>query len=101
MKEMDMQGKTALVTGGAGGIGRAACLEFARADANVVVVDIDSAAAEQTAASVRALGVQALSMTADVSQSTQVQAYVKQSLDKYGRIDYFFNNAGIEGRIAP
>ena len=101
MKEMDMQGKTALVTGGAGGIGRAACLEFARAGANVAVVDIDASAAEQTAADVRALGVQVLAMAADVSQSAQVQAYVKQTMDAYGRIDYFFNNAGIEGRVAP
>src|SRR5262245_35004976 len=101
MKEMDMQGKTALVTGGGDGIGRAACLEFARAGANLAVVDIDSSGAEKTAIDVRALGVQGRSMTADVSQSAQVQAYVKQTIDTYGRIDYFFNNAGIEGRVAP
>jgi NAD(P)-dependent dehydrogenase (short-subunit alcohol dehydrogenase family) len=101
MKEMDMQGKVALITGGGSGIGRAACLEFARAGASVVVVDIDAEAAEKTASEVRALGVKALSVNADVSQSVQVQAYVQQTMGTLGRIDFFFNNAGTEGRVAP
>lgn len=101
MKAMDMQDKVALITGGGSGIGRATCLEFARAGASVVVVDIDTEAAAKTAAEVRALGATALSVSADVSQSAQVQAYVKQTMDAFGRIDYFFNNAGIEGRVAP
>jgi NAD(P)-dependent dehydrogenase (short-subunit alcohol dehydrogenase family) len=101
MKEIDMQDRVALVTGGGSGIGRAACLEFARASARVVAVDIDLDAAEQTAAKIHALGGQALAVRADVSQSAQVQAYVKRTLDKFGRIDCFFNNAGTEGRLAP
>jgi len=101
MKEMDMKNKVALVTGGGSGIGRAACLEFARAGASVVVVDINIEAAEKTANEIRALGGPALSAQADVSQSAQVQAYVQQTLDQFGRIDYFFNNAGIEGRVRP
>lgn len=101
LKELEMAGRVALVTGGGSGIGRAACLEFARAGARVVVVDIDPATAEQTAADVRALGVKAIATVADVSQSAQVQAYVQQAQSTFGRIDYFFNNAGIEGRVAP
>ncbi len=101
MKEMDMSGGVALVTGGAGGIGRAACLEFARAGAKVVVVDIDAEGAERTAAEIHALGGQALATRADVSQTAEVQAYVKLTVDTFGRIDYFFNNAGIEGKVGP
>lgn len=101
MKEMDLHDRVALVTGGGSGIGRAACFEFARAGAHVVTVDIDMAAAEKTAAEIRALGGQALAVQADVSQSAQVQAYVQQTLDRFGRIDCFFNNAGTEGRLAP
>ncbi len=101
MKETDMTGRVGLVTGGGGSIGRAACLEFARAGASVVVVDVDLSAGEQTAAAVRAMGVRALAVRADVSQSAQVQAYVGQAMSAFGRIDAFFNNAGTEGRIAP
>jgi len=101
MKAIDMQDRVALVTGGGSGIGRAACLEFAYAGARVAAVDIDVESAEKTAAEIRALGRQSLAVRADVSQSAQVQAYVQQTLDKFGRIDYFFNNAGTEGRVAP
>ena len=101
MKEMDMTGNVALVTGGAGGIGRAACLEFARAGAQVVVVDIDGEGAERTAAEIRADGGQAMATRADVSKTADVQAYVRLTIDTYGRIDYFFNNAGIEGKVGP
>ena len=101
MKEMDMRDRVALVTGGGSGIGRAACHEFARAGASVVVVDIDAETSEKTAAEIRAMGGQSLSVRADVSQSAQVQAYVQQTLGRFGRIDYFFNNAGTEGRVSP
>jgi len=101
MKETDLTDRVALVTGGGNGIGRAACLEFARAGARVAAVDIDLAAAEKTAADIRALGRPALAVQADVSQSAQVRGYVQQTLDQFGRIDCFFNNAGTEGRAAP
>lgn len=101
MKEMDMKNKVALVTGGGSGIGRATCLEFACAGASVAVVDINIEAAEKTAGEIRALGQPAFFAQADVSQSAQVQAYVQQTLDQFGRIDYFFNNAGVEGRVRP
>jgi NAD(P)-dependent dehydrogenase (short-subunit alcohol dehydrogenase family) len=98
---MDFSGKVALVTGGGNGIGRAACLAFARQGAAVVAVDRDGAAAEATAGIVRQNGGQALAVTADVTQSGDVKAYVKAAIDKFGRIDCFFNNAGIEGKVAP
>jgi NAD(P)-dependent dehydrogenase (short-subunit alcohol dehydrogenase family) len=98
---MDFSGKVALVTGGGNGIGRAACVGFAKGGAKVVVVDRDGAAAEATAGIIRQNGGEALAVTADVTKSADVKAYVKATLDKYGRIDCFFNNAGIEGKVAP
>jgi len=98
---MDFTGKVALVTGGGNGIGRAACAGFARKGAKVVVVDRDGAAAEATAGIIRQNGGEALAVTADVTKSQDVKTYVKAAIDKYGRIDCFFNNAGIEGKVAP
>jgi NAD(P)-dependent dehydrogenase (short-subunit alcohol dehydrogenase family) len=98
---MDFTGKVALVTGGGNGIGRAACVGFAAHGARVVVVDRDGTAAEATAGILRQNGGEALAVTADVSKSGDVKAYVKATIDKYGRIDCFFNNAGIEGKVAP
>jgi NAD(P)-dependent dehydrogenase (short-subunit alcohol dehydrogenase family) len=98
---MDFTGKVALVTGGGNGIGRATCVAFARQGAKVVVVDRDGAGAEATAGIIRQNGGDATAVTADVTRSEDVKAYVQAALKTYGRIDCFFNNAGIEGRLAP
>jgi NAD(P)-dependent dehydrogenase (short-subunit alcohol dehydrogenase family) len=98
---MKMEGKIALVTGGGNGIGQAVCLEFAKQGARVIVVDIDAGAGEKTADAVRAAGGEAYFFQADVSQSSAVQAYVDYTLKTYGRINAFFNNAGIEGVVSP
>jgi len=97
---MDFTGKVALVTGGGNGIGRAASAAFAQRGAKVVVVDRDSAAAEATAGIIRQNGGEAIAVTADVTRSDDVKAYVKAAIGKFGRIDCFFNNAGIEGKLA-
>ena len=97
---MDFTGKVALVTGAGNGIGRAASLAFARHGAKLVVVDRDAAAAEATAGIVRQKGGEAIAVTADVTKSDEVKAYVKATIEKFGRIDCFFNNAGIEGKLA-
>lgn len=96
---MDFTGKVAVVTGGANGIGRAACLGFARHGAKVVVVDRDAEGARAVAAEIGKAG--AIACTADVTRSADVQAYVKAALDAFGSIDCFHNNAGIEGRVTP
>src|SRR3982751_6137414 len=99
--QMDFTGKVALVTGGGNGIGRAASVAFAQYGAKVAVVDRDAAGAEATAGIIRQNGGDALAVTADVTRSADVKAYVKAALDKFGRIDCFFNNAGIEGKVTP
>ncbi|HEY4249719.1 MAG TPA: glucose 1-dehydrogenase [Roseomonas sp.] len=98
---MDFRNKVALITGAAGGIGRAAALAFARAGARVVAVDRDAAGGEETAKQVRDAGGEARFTAADVTRAAEVHGYVQATLDAYGRIDCFFNNAGIEGRVMP
>ena len=98
---MNFTDKIALVTGGGNGIGRASALLFAEHGAAVVVVDNDAAAAADTTQLITEQGGDALDVAADVSRSDQVQAYVAAALRKHDRIDCFFNNAGIEGQVAP
>ncbi len=98
---MEFKGKVALVTGGGGGIGRAAVLGFARAGARVMVVDRDAQSAQDSTAAANACGGEARSHTADVSRAADVRGYVQATLDAWGRIDCFFNNAGIEGIVVP
>src|SRR6476646_1379620 len=95
--DMDFTGKVAVVTGAANGIGRAAALAFAKSGAKIVVVDRDSAGGEATAGIIRQQGGEAGFIAADVTKAADVRAYVKKAIDQYGRIDCFFNNAGIEG----
>jgi NAD(P)-dependent dehydrogenase (short-subunit alcohol dehydrogenase family) len=97
---MDFTGKVALITGAGNGIGLAAALGFASRGAKVVVVDRDEAAGEATAGILRQQGGSALFVAADVTRSADVRAYVKATLDAYGAIDCFYNNAGIEGPVA-
>lgn len=98
---MEFTGKVALITGGGNGIGRATSVGFAKRGAKVVVVDRDGGAAEATAGIIRQQGGDAIAVTADVTKADDVKAYVKATIDKYGRIDCFFNNAGIEGKLVP
>jgi len=98
---MDFTGKVALITGGGNGIGRAVASGFAMRGAKVVVVDRDQAAGEATVGILRQQGADAHFVAADVTKATDVQNYVKATLDKYGAIDCFHNNAGIEGNVAP
>jgi NAD(P)-dependent dehydrogenase (short-subunit alcohol dehydrogenase family) len=98
---MDFNGKVAVITGAGNGIGRQTALAFAARGAKVVLVDRDAPAAERTAGTIQQQGGQARAQPADVTKSAEVQAYVKAALDAYGRIDCFFNNAGIEGKVKP
>ena len=93
---MSIQGKTAVVTGGSRGIGRAICLELAKQGANVVVNYAGSEQkAKQVVDEIEAMGVKAIAVQANVSQADQVDALMKQALDTFGTIDILVNNAGI------
>src|SRR5213083_921472 len=92
-----VEGKIALVTGGGGGIGRAAALAFAREGARVAVADFAAAAARDTVAQINAAGGQAITLTGDVTRAEDVCAMIGDTLSAYGRLDCAFNNAGIAG----
>ena len=98
---MEFNGKIAVITGAGGGIGRATALAFGKAGAKLVLVDRDAEAGEAAAGIVRQQGAEARFIAADVTRATEVERYVKTALDAHGRIDCFFNNAGIEGKVAP
>ncbi|HET9693093.1 MAG TPA: glucose 1-dehydrogenase [Steroidobacteraceae bacterium] len=99
--KFDFTGKAVLVTGGGTGIGRAACMAFAAAGARVASVDRNDAAGEECAADIRAGGGEAIFLHADVSDAAQVRAYVARTVERFGTIDVFINNAGIEGAVVP
>jgi NAD(P)-dependent dehydrogenase (short-subunit alcohol dehydrogenase family) len=92
-----LDGKSALITGGGGGIGRATALAFAREGARVAVADLVAEAARETVALVNAAGGQAISLSGDVSRDADVRAMIAAVVDTYGRLDCAFNNAGIAG----
>jgi NAD(P)-dependent dehydrogenase (short-subunit alcohol dehydrogenase family) len=92
-----LDGKTALITGGGGGIGRAAALVFAREGARLALADANCDSAQDTVAMVNAAGGQALALGGDVTDSGAVQALIHDTLATYGRLDCAFNNAGIAG----
>ena len=92
-----LDGKSALVTGGGGGIGRATALALAREGARLAVADIAADAARETVALVNAAGGQAISLSGEVARDADVRAMVEAVIGAYGRLDCAFNNAGIAG----
>jgi NAD(P)-dependent dehydrogenase (short-subunit alcohol dehydrogenase family) len=92
---MRLQGRVAIVTGAASGIGRASAIAFAREGARVVVVDIDELNGQATAAAICAQGHKAFFAKADVSEETEVKQVIEIAVARWGRIDILFNNAGV------
>lgn len=89
-------GKVAFVTGAANGIGRVTALAFAREGASVVVADVCEAGNEETARTIEKLGGRALAVRCDVSRAEEVKAALAKTVEVFGRLDFAFNNAGIE-----
>lgn len=90
-----LEGKVALITGGAGAIGRATAHRFASEGAIIVVADRDEGRAEHVAAALRDTGAQAMGIAVDVSSEASVQSLVSQTTAAFGRIDILFSCAGV------
>ena len=90
-----LEGKTALITGAASGIGMETAKLFASEGAKVLVVDVNDSKGEQTAAAIRDSGGEALYQHADVSSSAETEAMIRKAEEKFGALHIIFNNAGI------
>ncbi|NIG55565.1 SDR family NAD(P)-dependent oxidoreductase [Chitinophaga sp. Cy-1792] len=93
-----LENKVAVITGGAGSIGQTTAKLFIDEGAKVVLVDLDEAALKKATDT---LGPNAAYVTANVTVAADVEKYAKEAVKKFGKIDIFFNNAGIEGAVAP
>lgn len=96
---MRLEGKVAIITGGASGIGQATVLKFVREGAKVLIADRDLAGAQRVVAEVESLGFPgaAAATEVDVSDFEQVEAMVARAVEVFGKLDVIFNNAGIAG----
>lgn len=92
---MRLAGKSAIVTGAAGGIGRATALAMAAEGARVAVVDLNAAGLDEVAEQIRAAGGEAVTVVADVSAEADIESIVATTVEAFGGVDVVFNNAGI------
>jgi NAD(P)-dependent dehydrogenase (short-subunit alcohol dehydrogenase family) len=97
----ELQGKVGLVTGGTSGIGRETALLFAKAGAKVVVAGRRELEGKETIELIRAGGGDGLFVKTDVSRASEVDALIQKTVEKFGRLDIAFNNAGVEGVWVP
>jgi NAD(P)-dependent dehydrogenase (short-subunit alcohol dehydrogenase family) len=98
---MQLEGKVALITGAGSGIGKAAALLLAREGAKVAALSHTQAEVEQTAQEIKQTGGAAMAVVADIGNPEQMQKAIKQTIDKWGKLDIVFANAGINGVWAP
>jgi NAD(P)-dependent dehydrogenase (short-subunit alcohol dehydrogenase family) len=96
---MKLKGKVAVITGGGGEIGAEAARLFAQEEASILLVDIDEEACKRVLQTIESGS--ASYYVADVTKADQVKAYVQTAMDRYGGIDIFLDNAGIEGVVSP
>ena len=96
-----LEGKSALVTGAASGIGRASALAFAREGSRVMLADVDEAEGESAAEAIREAGGEARFARADVTREDDIEALVRETVDAFGGLDCALNNAGMTGAATP
>lgn len=94
-------GKVAVVTGGSSGIGQATAVAFGKAGAKVVVAARREAEGAETVRLIQQAGSEAVFVKTDVSQASEIEALVNKTVETYGRLDFAFNNAGIESKTLP
>ncbi len=92
-----LEGKVALITGGASGIGRATALAFARERAKLIIADMNEEGTQQTVHMITENGGEATGLQADMTRAAEVEALISKAVDTYGRLDCAHNNAGILG----
>jgi len=97
----ELQNKVAIVTGGTSGIGRDTAVLFAKEGAKVVVAGRREVEGQETTDLIRAAGGEGIFVQTDVSKTAAVQTLLQKTIDKYGRLDIAFNNAGVEGNWVP
>jgi len=93
------EGKVAFITGAANGIGRATALAFAREGANVVVADVSEKGNQESVRLIESIGGRALAVGCDVTQVGDVRSALDRTVEAFGRLDFAFNNAGVEQPI--
>jgi 3-oxoacyl-[acyl-carrier protein] reductase len=95
MCELVLEGKLAIITGGARGIGKEIAMLFAKEGANIAICDVNLEEAEKTAKEIQDLGRESLAFKVDVTDQSQIHGMVDKILDKFNKIDILINNAGI------
>ena len=100
MASKQLDGKVALVIGGTTGIGRARAVAFGQAGAIVAIAGRNKEQGSQTEALVRQTGAESLFIETDVTSDHSVRTLIDRTVEKFGRLDAAFNNAGIEGKVA-
>jgi len=96
-----LDGKVAVITGAASGIGRGTALCLAKEGAAVVAVDLNSQGGEQVVSEIAATGGRAVFQHTDVSSEPEIKSAVERAVKEYGRLDIMFNNAGLVGAVGP
>lgn len=96
-----LNGKVAVITGAASGMGRATALRFAQEGAAVVLTDLNSHGGEEAVAECAAAGGKAVFQRTDVSSEADIKAAVERAVKEYGRLDIMYNNAGVAGALGP
>lgn len=94
---MGNKNKTAIITGAGSGLGQATAVRLAKEGINIAVIDVNEIGGSETVELVKKEGADSIFIKTDVSKAEEVKHYVDQTLERFGRIDYFFNNAGISG----